>query len=83
MDSESRATLGRILFAVVWMPIQITLSLIFAAGGIMLVLILGLALGPFIGLFFLLRHLLRQGRSGPGDVEPTSTEHEVSELDRP
>lgn len=71
MDSESRAALGRMLFVVVWMPIQITLSLIFGVGGIMLVLILGLVLAPFIGLFLLLRRLLRR-RSEAGCSERNS-----------
>lgn len=50
----------RILIAVVWVPIQVTLSLLFATGGLFLVLILGIALSPFIGLFFLVRWGLRK-----------------------
>ena len=59
--SESRAVLARVLFAAVWLPIQITLSLLFATGGLFLLLILGMALAPFVGGFLLIRHLARGG----------------------
>lgn len=56
---EDRAVVIQILIAIVWLPIQITLSLLFATGGLFLLLILGIVLAPFIGLFFLIRHLVR------------------------
>jgi hypothetical protein len=62
--AEERAILGRILFAMVWLPIQLTLSLFLAAGGMFLLLVLGLVLGPFVGLFLLIRRLVR--RPSPG-----------------
>lgn len=61
--SEGRGLLVRILIIVIWVPIQITLSLIFATGGMFFVLIFGIILAPFAGLFFLVRHMVR----GPGD----------------
>jgi hypothetical protein len=57
--AEERAILGRILFAMVWVPIQVTLSLFLATGGMFLLLVLGLVLGPFVGLFLLIRRLVR------------------------
>ena len=58
----------RILMTVVWLPIQITLSLIFATGGIFFLLIAGVLFGPFVGLYFLVRHLVR-GSSAERDGE--------------
>lgn len=63
---EGRAVLVRVLIAIVWLPIQVTLSLLFATGGMFLLLILGIVLAPFIGGFFLIRHLVR---SSSPDVE--------------
>lgn len=68
--AEERAILGRVLFAVVWVPIQVTLSLFFATGGIFLLLILGLVLGPFVGLFLLVRHVVRRPAREPGAGDP-------------
>lgn len=56
---EDRAVVVQVLIAIVWLPIQITLSLVFATGGLFLLLILGILLSPFIALFFLIRHLAR------------------------
>lgn len=60
---EGRGLLVRILIIIIWVPIQITLSLIFATGGMFFVLIFGIILAPFAGLFFLIRHMVRE----PGD----------------
>lgn len=61
---DAGALIGRILFAMVWMPIQIAVSLFFATGGLMLLLLLGILLavllGPFVGLFMLVRSLVRR-----------------------
>lgn len=65
-DGEGRAVLVRVMIAIVWLPIQLTLSLLFATGGMFLLLILGMVLAPFIGVFFLIRHLVR---STSPDVE--------------
>lgn len=62
---EDRAVVIQVLIAVVWLPIQITLSLLFATGGMFLLLILGIVLAPFIGLFFLVRHLVRRSHTPP------------------
>ena len=69
-----REVLVRILIAIVWFPIQITLSLIFATGGIFFVLIFGVVLGPFAGIYFLVRHLLRDsaGQAEQGAVDDGS-----------
>lgn len=80
-DGDGRAVLVRILIAIVWMPIQITLSLVFATGGIFFVLILGVVLGPFVGAFFLIRHLLREG-SGQPEPSPGLEVDRASEDDR-
>ncbi len=61
---DDRALLGRILFAMIWMPIQVVLSLFIATGGLMLLLVLGILLSPFIGLFLLVRYLVRRASSG-------------------
>lgn len=72
-STDERAVLVRILLAIVWAPIQIVLSLFFATGGIFLLLILGLVVGPFVGLFFLVRRGVRRlnrergGRDGASD----------------
>lgn len=52
---SDREDLARMLIAAIWMPIQITLSLIFATGGIFLLLVLGIIFSPLIGLYFLIR----------------------------
>lgn len=54
-DTGDRAVFVRMLLMIVWLPFQITLSLIFATGGIFFVLVLGLVFGPFVGLYFLIR----------------------------
>ena len=66
--TETRALLVRILIAGIWIPVQVTLSLLFATGGILLLLILGLILGPVIGLVFLVRHLVRGAADERGDA---------------
>ena len=62
-DTEAGILL-RILIAAVWLPIQITLALFFATGGIFFVLIFGMLAGPFVALYFLIRHLLRSDPNG-------------------
>jgi hypothetical protein len=55
----------------VWMPFQVVLSLFIATGGLMLLLILGFLLGPFVGSFMLVRYLVRglvARASGAGGV---------------
>lgn len=64
---EGRALLARVLIAIVWLPIQLTLSLLFATGGLFLLLILGMVLAPFIGLFLLIRHLVRSTSPDVGE----------------
>lgn len=59
-EEGGREVARNILVAVFWIPIQITLSLIFATGGMFLLLVLGLVLSPFIGLFFLIRSIIRK-----------------------
>jgi hypothetical protein len=68
--AEERAILGRILFAMVWVPIQVTLSLFLATGGMFLLLVLGLVLGPFVGLFLLIRRLVRGPAPDPEGGSP-------------
>lgn len=70
---EGRAVLVRVLIAVVWLPIQLTLSLLFATGGMFLLLILGMLLAPFIGVFFLIRHLVRS--TSPDVEKPIGPAH--------
>lgn len=60
-----RGVFVRVLLTMLWLPVQITLSLIFATGGIFFLLIAGVILGPFVGLYFLIRHLVRK----PADEE--------------
>lgn len=60
------AVVSRILFAMIWLPIQISIMLLFATGGIMLLLMLALALAPFAGLALLIRRLVR----GPTSTDP-------------
>lgn len=69
---DDRALLVQILVAVVWLPIQLILSLLFATGGMFLLLILGMVLAPFIGVFFLIRHLVRS--TGSDHREPINSE---------
>ena len=77
-ERDDRALLLRILAAVVWLPIQVTLGLFFATGGIFFVLLLGIVAGPFIGLYFLVQHLLRRDTT---DVRPGSDAGEDPCLD--
>lgn len=60
------AVVSRILFAIIWLPIQISIMLLFGTGGIMLLLLLAFALTPFVGLALLIRRLLR----GPTSTDP-------------
>lgn len=69
-DSNAGEVGLKILVAVIWVPIQITLSLLFATGGLFLLVILGIVFSPLIGLFFLARWAVRRGR---GDADEATT----------
>lgn len=62
VNDAGRAVLLRILIAIFWIPVQITLSLLFATGAMFLVLTLGLVLAPFVGAWFLGRRVVRRWR---------------------
>lgn len=68
-STDARYLVRRILFTVVWLPIQLTLSMIFATGGILIVLSLGILLSPLLGIAFLVRRAMRgserDGEAGP------------------
>jgi len=83
---EDRVLIARILFAIVWLPIQVVLSLFFAVGGLMLVLILGLILGPFIALFFLIRSLVWKpapSPDGPAETGPPAAGGRPGDVSHP
>jgi len=65
---------------------QVVLSLFFAVGGLMLVLILGLILGPFIALFFLVRHLVWKpapSSDGPPETGPPAAGGRPGDVSHP
>jgi len=64
---ENGALVKRLLFAVVWLPIQMCLMLLFATGGIVHLIALALVLAPFGVLYLLARRLV--GRSGSPATE--------------
>ncbi len=57
-EDDADGTLGRIVVTILWLPIQLSIMMLFAAGGILFLLLIGLALVPFAGLFLLVRRLL-------------------------
>lgn len=63
-STDARYLVRRILFTVVWLPVQLTLSMIFATGGILIVLSLGVLLSPLLALVFLIRRAMRGSASG-------------------
>jgi hypothetical protein len=57
--TDDRQALTKIAIAVFWIPFQITMSLIFATGGLFVLAMVALALSPFVGLFLLARWAVR------------------------
>ena len=83
VGGEDRAALVRVLIAIVWLPVQVTLSLLFATGGIFLLLMLGIVVAPFVGAISLIRHLLRaRGSDHEAPAGPVILDSDDSDFER-
>jgi cytosine/uracil/thiamine/allantoin permease len=65
MEERQGEVFIRAATSAVLMPVQIMISFLLGSGLMMLLLLLGLALSPLIGLFFGARWAIRKALSGP------------------